>query len=96
MFEYLESAGSQERVVSVTLLEVQSFKCKWLSITVEKKETPLYLCFHTHVCNKETTGVHWGEVGGGSPLVTEMLPLLSTPDPTIPSVRFPVFAPKIV
>ena len=28
--------------------------------------------------------------------MTEMLPLLSTPDPTIPSVRFPVFAPKIV
>ena len=54
MFEYLENTGSQERVVSVTLLEVQSFKCKWLSITVEKKETPLYLCFHTHVCNKET------------------------------------------
>ena len=54
MFEYLENTGSQERVVSVTLLEVQSFKCKWLSITVEKKETPLYLCFHTYVCNKET------------------------------------------
>lgn len=54
MFEYLENTGSQERVVSVTLLEVQSFKCKWLSITVEKKETPLYLCFHIYVCNKET------------------------------------------
>lgn len=54
MFEYLENTGSQERVVSVTLLEVQSFKCKWLSITVEKKETPLYLCFDIYVCNKET------------------------------------------
>lgn len=53
MFEYLENTGSQERVVSVTLLEVQSFKCKWLSITVEKKETP-YVFIPTFVIKRPT------------------------------------------